>query len=187
MGQLFCCFQEGESLQVIEESRILIYKTFLKYIALAKTRYLHNRENIQTQYNDKSIIEFCQYIMRYVPNVEHTENVYCADMALLGKRPVDVVKVLAKTDLQLAVDVAFAHLIGRATKTRLDYHKAIALVQSSNESVPRENKDHTIKILEMHMQAQMASIYDEFERRIRPYTTRQNTRPKVSDNVFVSM
>lgn len=185
MGQLFCCCQIGETVQGIEHERLHVYQIFLDQIVNAKNKFLPYITQVNTLSYNTNLILFFQYITRYLPNIEQAEQSYQSDMAFLGQRPKDIVKLVAKTNVQLAIDIAFANLIGHVSKTHLDYHKATNEIKSCTAHMPRPSVEHTIGLLDMHKQAQIASAYNDFDRRIEFCRARQKNNIKVSDNIYI--
>lgn len=184
MGQLFCCCQIGETIQEIEDERLHVYKTFLDQIVHAKKKFLPHTTQINMAYNT-NLIDFFQYITRYSPNIEQAEQSYQSDMTFLGGRPKDIVKLVAKTDLQLAMDIAYANLIGQLSTTHLDYHKAMNEIKSCQHHTSRHNANYAVGLLDMHKKTQISSVYNDFDRRIEFCRARQKSGIKVSDNIYI--
>ena len=183
MGQIFCCCQIGETRQKIEHERLQVYKIFLDQIAQAKNKFSPHLTQLNTLYNT-NLHEFFHYITRYLPNVEQAEQSYQSDMTFLGGRPKDIVKLVAKTNVQLAVDIAFANLIGRVSKAHVDYQKAINEIKSCQNHTSRHKANYAINLLELYKQAQIACIYNDFDRRIK-CCRRQKNGINVSDNIYI--
>lgn len=184
MGQLFCCCQIGETIQEIENERLHVYKIFLDQIVHAKKKFLPQTTQINMAYNT-DLINFFQYINGCLPNVRRAEQSYQSDMAFLGVRSNDIVKLVAKTNVQLAVDIAFADMIGQVSRAHLDYHKAINEIKSCTSHTTRTSVRHAVSLLELHKQAQIASMYNDFDMRIGCCRIRQKDGIKVSDNIYI--
>lgn len=186
MGQLFCCCQIGETVAHIEHERLHVYKKCIDQIVHAKKKFLPHLTQINTLSYNTNLIEFFQYITRYLPNVEQAEQAYQSDMEFLGQRPKDIVKLVAKTNVQLAIDIAFANMIGHVSRVHLDYHKAMNEIKSCTSHTTRSSVKHALGLLELHKQAQIACIYNDFDIRIKFCRARQRNNIRVSDNIYIS-
>ena len=185
MGQLFCCCKISEIIKEIEYERLRVYKNCIDQIVHAKKKFLPHPTQINTLSYNNNVIEFFKYINGCLPNVRQAEHSYQTDMAFLGVRSKDIVKLVAKTDVQLAMDIAFVDLIGQVSKAHLDYHKAMNEIKSCTSHTTRSSVRHAVGLLELHKQAQIASIYNDFDIRIRCCRNHQKNGIKVSDNIFI--
>ena len=184
MGQLFSCCQMGETVRGIEHERLRVYLVFLDQIVHAKNKFVPHLTQLNTPYNTH-LHEFFHYVARYLPNVEQAEQSYQSDMAFLGRRPKDIVKVVAKTNVQLAMDIAFADLIGQVSRAHLEYHKAMSEIKSCQANTTRPNANYAIRLLELHKQAQITSLHNDFAMRIKCCRTRPKNSIKVSNKLYI--